>query len=389
MLAVVAGCARPTPTVERRTDDRPFARIYAVDAGTAMFTEREWSRIRRMSPVPPPPPDPTNRVADDARAARLGYALFHDAGLSVGGEVACASCHDPSRAFTDGRALAHVRGFTGRRNTPSLWYSAWKRWQTWDGSVDSMWAQPLVAWENPREHGLARRDLARLLRARHGTELDAIFGNVAVDDLTTVANAGKCLAAFLRTVAPRTPSPFDRWVAGDRAAMSASAVHGLQLFLRVGCVRCHTGPTFSDGDFHAVRFPDSPRAGDDHGRRVGAELARSHPLSAQSPYSDDREARFPPDPTSDEDEGRFLTPSLRGVALTAPYGHAGTMETLEQVVEFYAGGGTPEDAGTAHGRRDVFMEPFALNNADLAGLIAFLRALTPDGATAPPPSQTH
>lgn len=99
--------------------------------------------------------------------------------------------------------------------------------------------------------------------------------------------------------------------------------------------------TFSDGDFHAVRFPDDPEAGPDHGRREGAERARLHPLRAQSAYSDDRETMFPPNPTSPEDEGRFLTPSLRGVALTAPYGHAGTLPTLEAVIDLYAAGGAP------------------------------------------------
>lgn len=382
-LGLSLGCSRrPPAAVERPVApaDRPFARREAVDAGVGVLTAREWARVRRMSPAPRPEPDPTNRVADDPEAARVGYALFHDAALSVDGTVACATCHRPERAFTDGRALAQVRGFTGTRNTPSLRYAALKRWQTWDGAADSLWAQPLNAWENPREHGLDRETLAARLGDRHGEALARVMGRPPRDSLERIADAGKCLAAYVRSLVPTEPAPFDRWVAGDRTAMSDAAVRGLTLFFRVGCVRCHSGPAFSDGSFHAVRFPNAAAAGADHGRLEGAERARRHPLSAQSVYSDDREAVFPPDPTSQEDDGRFLTPSLRGVALTAPYGHAGTVESLEQVVELYAAGGTPAADPGATGARDVFLEPFALNNADLASLVAFLRALTPSAA---------
>ena len=379
----MAACQRAPVSPPRPRDaapDRPLARFYEADAGAAMFTEREWRRIRRMSPVPPLEPDPTNRVADRPEAARVGYALFHDASLSIDGTVACVRCHDPARAFSDGLARAEARGLRGRRNTPSLWWAATHRWQLWDGAADSLWAQPVMAWEHPREHGLSRDELARRLIARHGEALRAIFGEPTGDPLSVIAQAGKCLAAYVRTLVPRAPAPFDRWVAGDASAMGAPAVRGLQLFLRVGCIRCHSGATFSDGDFHAVRFPDDPEAGPDHGRREGAERARLHPLRAQSAYSDDRETMFPPNPTSPEDEGRFLTPSLRGVALTAPYGHAGTLPTLEAVIDLYAVGGAPSGDPNARGERDVFAEPFSLRGSDRADLVAFLRALTPDAA---------
>lgn len=374
-LAVCAllACRRappPTPVAA--------ARVYEADAGDALFTEREWRRIRRMSPVPPLAPDPTNRVADDPAAARLGYALFHDATLSVDGTVACARCHDPARSFSDGLPVAEARGIRGRRNTPSLLWAATHRWQLWDGAADSLWAQPLMAWEHPGEHGLSREQLARRLLARHGEPLRAVFGALPDDDpLAVIAGAGKCVAAYVRTLVPRSPSAFDRWVAGERGAMEPAAVRGLQVFLRAGCVRCHSGPMLSDGDFHAVRFPDDPAAGADHGRLDGAERARVHPLRAQGAYSDERGTLFPPGPRTAEDDGRFRTPTLRGVALTAPYGHAGTLPTLEAVIDLYAAGGVPAGDARSQGERDVFAEPFALRGSDRADLVAFLRALTP------------
>lgn len=382
LTAIAAGCllaCRRAPSTAAVAD---AARVYEVDADEGRFTEREWRRIRRMSPVPPLAPDPTNRVADDPAAARLGYALFHDGALSADGTIACAHCHDPARAFSDGLPVAEARGLRGRRNTPSLWWAATHRWQLWDGAADSLWAQPVMAWEHPREHGLTRDDLARRLIERHGEPLRAIFGAPTGDPLAVIAAAGKCVAAYVRTLVPRSPSPFDRWVAGAADAMSPSAVRGLAVFLRAGCVRCHSGPMLSDGDFHAVRFPDDPAAGPDHGRLDGAERARAHPLRAQGAYSDERDTLFPPGPATTEDDGRFRTPSLRGVALTAPYGHAGTLPTLEAVIDLYAAGGLAAGDPRAQGERDVFAEPFALRGSDRGDLVAFLRALTPGDAPA-------
>jgi cytochrome c peroxidase len=340
-----------------------------------------------MSPPPALPPDSTNRVADDPRAAALGRALFFDAGLSRSGTLACANCHVPAHAFTDGRARAvgsqpeHI----GRRNTPSLWWSAYQRWQTWGGAADSLWAQPALAWENPLEHALSRAELATRVVARHGTAYTAVFGPHGRNAEEIAANAGKAVAAYLRTIAPGE-SPFDRWVAGHSNAMTPQAVRGLAVFMRVGCIRCHSGPLFSDDMFHAARFPDDPAVGPDTGRYEDAAKARASTQRCDGPYSDDRDERMPPEAATSEDRGRFHTPSLRGVALTAPYGHAGTIPTLELVVDLYAQGGAADAQITGGERRDPFLEPFEATNAEREALVAFLRALTPDrGPTASAP----
>jgi cytochrome c peroxidase len=398
LLVVLHGvaCARRVPhpdaAASRTVSDaavpsrpRPFAGSASPEAGEGPLTAREMQRVRRMSPVPPPPPDPTNRAADRPEAAALGRRIFHDATLSVDGTVSCAGCHDPNRVFADGLPRAVARGLVGRRNTPSLVGAGWFRWQTWDGSADSLWAQPLLAWENPREHGLSRSALAARLRQGYGPALRAALGPGRGDgDLAVIADAAKALGAYVRTLMPG-PAPFDRWVAGDARAMSPEAVRGLALFLRVGCVRCHSGAMFSDGDFHAVRFPDAPEAGADTGRTEGATRARAHPLRSDGPYSDAPAEAFPPPVATDEDLGRFRTPTLRGVALTAPYGHAGTLATLEDVVRLYAQGGLPPEDTRARGERDVFAEPFPARDEDVSALVAFLRALTPDAPVAETP----
>ena len=106
------------------------------------------ARTLQHSPLPPLAPDPTNALADDARAARLGQFLFFDAGLSQNGRVSCASCHVPEQAFTDGKPLFEGLG-RGERNTPTLWNVAYQRWFFWDGRADSLWSQALGPLTNP------------------------------------------------------------------------------------------------------------------------------------------------------------------------------------------------------------------------------------------------
>ena len=357
--------------------------VTSADGGVG-FSERDWRRIRRMSPVPPLPPDPTNRYADDPRAAALGRALFDDVGLSRDGRTSCGGCHAAPHLYADLRPLA-VAGEpprVGRRNVPSLVGSAFKRWQTWDGAADSLWAQPALAFENPREHGLTRDALARLVAERHGEAYQGVFGGPVTRGTSegvdrVVANVGKALAAYVRTLAVGA-APFDRWVAGDHAAMPAEAVAGLAVFLRVGCVRCHSGAMFSDGDFHAVRFPDDPRVGPDRGAVEGQARARASVFQGRGRYSDAPEEPFPIEAPTAEMRGRFVTPTLRGVALTAPYGHAGTVATLEEVVGLYAQGGMPVGHALTQGGEDPFLAPFTVSEAETRALVAFLRALTPD-----------
>jgi cytochrome c peroxidase len=356
----------------------------AAARGEPAWSDRDWRRIRRMSPVPPPPPDPTNRYADDPAAAAFGRVLFDDRGLSRDGQTACASCHAAPHLYADLRPLAVVGTppRVGRRNVPSLVGSAHKRWQTWDGSADSLWAQPLLAFENPREHGLTRASLAALVVARHGPAYRRVFGEApgaATEEAAerTAAHVGKALAAYVRTLSAG-PAPFDRWVAGDRAAMPPEAVRGLAVFLRVGCIRCHSGPMFTDGDFHAARFPDDPRVGPDRGALEGLARARASVLQGRGRHSDAPGEPFPIEPPGEEMRGRFVTPTLRGVALTAPYGHAGTVATLEAVVALYAQGGMPVGHPLTQGGDDPFLAPFPITEDETRALVAFLVALTPD-----------
>lgn len=417
MLALgLWGCGEAAP--DSASDAAPDAAARddasAPDAGDwreaarvdGRFSRNEWVAIGRLSPPPPRLASPTNRWADHPGAAAWGRALFDDTQLSGDGTVACAGCHAPTTAFIDGRgiAVAQRARVLGSRNTPSIVWSAQHRWQGWAGHADSIWAQSLAAIENPREHNLSPLALVHTVARAHRAAYEPVFG--ALPDLSDArrfpaeggpgtpaweamspadrdivlrieSNVGKAIEAHLRTLTPRRLAPFDRFVAGEREAMSPEARDGLALFLRVGCIHCHNGPMLSDFDFHAIRMPDDPGVGPDRGRATAlAELA-ANPFVGWGRYSDDPASARPAEPLSVSAEGQFVTPTLRGVAETAPYGHAGTLATLEAVIRHDAMGGLPPGDPGAVGRVNPnLLAPFQPTDAEVAALVAFLRALS-------------
>lgn len=367
---------------------------------TTSQTASDRALLSRLSPLPPLPESPTNRFADDERAARLGHRLFFDPALSRDGRFSCASCHRPESAFADGLPVGVALG-TGHRNTPSLLLSAHQRWQGWAGKADSVWHQAVNAMENPIEQGARRLAVAAHLRARYQADYVAIFGPLpeglppdggpgdpAYDNLSAperqavdqaTANVGKALEAYVRRLTPG-PAPVDRFVAGDDQAMSEEARRGARLFLgKAGCASCHNGPLLSDGDFHNVGVPQSTP---DNGRLGDLEALLTSPLNAEGPFSDHRTARplapYQPGPAL---VGRFKTPILRNVALTAPYWHAGASADLAHVVAFEAAGGGA--AGSFPGAIDDGLLPVRLDAAEVGAIVAFLHALTGEPVPAP------
>jgi cytochrome c peroxidase len=369
------------------------------------FTASEWERVTALSPLMPPRPNPTNAVADEPAAAALGAQIFEDPGFSAEGDVSCATCHVAELLFTDGLPVAVARG-RGRRNTPSILLSAYSRWQTWDGAADSPWAHPILALENPLEHGTTRLAVAHRIASTYSDPYSDLFGDLppledaarfpasgkpgdpawegmteedrfAVDRV--VANVSKTLEAFEREVARGVgDTPLDRYLAGELEAMTPLARDGLASFVRRGCISCHDGPLLSDQDFHALRTPDDEEGGPDHGRMAGIDVALASPFRADGMHSDDPDAWPLTEQSNDSTKlGQFRTPSLRGVALTAPYGHAGTLETLEDVILHDAAGGLPADDPGAVGVADSALFPFEPEPGEVEALVAFLHALTP------------
>jgi cytochrome c peroxidase len=360
----------------------------------ATLTDEEVARIARMSPMPALPPDPTNRFADDADAAELGHRLFFDTRLSPKG-VACATCHDPAKYFTDGKPLGEGIG-TARRNTPTVVDAARRRWNGWDGKFDSVWSQALSPLENPAEMGGSRAradDVVRgdpVLRGLY----ERVFGAMpeTASDATT-ANILKALGAYQRKlVSPE--GPIDRFVAalknqsgaeaaGSLNALEPAARRGLATFVsKGGCYQCHRGPSFTDEEFHALGLAGANgRVPDDPARLAAVDFVQANPFNSAGAFSDapdsPRAAMVRGLRRSGELFGQFRTPPLRGVALTAPYMHDGRAASLEDVVRFYD---TLEGASPVGHHGESVLVPLGLGEAGQADLVAFLRSLTPKPA---------
>ena len=396
-----------------------------LPAELAHLTREEVARIARMSPLAVVPADPTNRWADDEAAAELGHHLFFDARISPKG-VSCATCHEPARFFTDGRALAQGVG-TARRNAPTVVDSARRRWIGWDGKFDSLWSQALSPIEHPDEMGSDRATLVRVvrddpaLRARY----ERVFGAFAADlvrtgasdplapsatrdaarattlDATTVRLL-KALGAYQRKLISGE-APIDRFVralkgtgdAGsaaaslDLSALDASAMRGLATFVsRGGCFQCHRGSSFTDEEFHTLGLVGANgRVADDPARLAAVDFLQANPFNAAGPHSDapnaPKAAMVRGLRRSGELFGQFRTPPLRGVAETAPFMHDGRFDSLEAVVRFYD---TLEGSNPVGHHGEMVLEPLELGEAGRADLVAFLRALTPNPPKAEDPN---
>jgi cytochrome c peroxidase len=356
------------------------------------------------------PPDPTNAVADDPRAAALGQMLFFDVDLAgplhvdsergkAGelGKLSCRTCH-AGPALDDPGKHVSVGGKPGTRNSPPVLGSAFYAWSNWGGKFDSQWALVLGALEKPDVMNGTRLAVVRVVRTQYRAEYEAVFGPLdaaladearfpaagkpgtpAWDAMTEAdravanrafANTGKAIAAYMRLLVARD-APFDRWIAGDDAAISAAATRGAKLHV-AHCKVCHDGPYFTDHAFHALavaQFGDGVPVVD-LGRYADIPDYLASAFNAAGAFSDAK--RAPGVVQAEEQRGQFRTPTLRNVAVTAPYMHAGQLPTLDAVMAFYnAGGGNVGGVTKAPEMRRL--ELTAQQRADL---IAFMQTLT-------------
>lgn len=373
-----------------------------------------------LGSLPPLEPDPSNAVGDDPQAVELGQRIFFDTRFSADGTVACATCHIPTNNFTDSRPQAQALGTT-RRHTPTIVGTAYSPWFFWDGRRDSQWAQALAPMEAAEEHGGSRTQYAHLIHddAAYRAAYEAIFGPMpdlsdaerfpagagpvedpqllaaweAMDpaDRDTInqvyANIGKVIAAYERQIMPGV-SDFDAYVAAllarDEEAMTAALTEdelaGLRLFIgRGNCTQCHNGPLLTNMGFHSIGLPDPEGQPPDVGRFAGVQLALKDGFNCLGQYSD---AALSTDPDACEElrfaktmspelMGAFKVPTLRNVAETAPYMHAGQFATLAEVLAHY--NSAPSGLGpTAH----TDLVPLGLNAPQLEQLEAFLGTLS-------------
>ena len=323
----------------------------------------------------PAPQVPVENPMSRAKV-ELGRWLFYDPRLSGNETMSCATCHVQALAFTDGRARSV--GSTGAihpRSSMSLVNVAYASRLTWANpllaKLEDQALTPLLG-DNPVEMGLNETRLIELLRSEaHYSELLAeSFPSDA--DPHSLVNAIRAIAAFIRTI-NSYDAPYDRYLAGDATALGDAAIRGMDLFFseRLECFHCHGGFNFTDSTTHANSTVD----------RVGYHNTGLYNLGASGAYPEDNTGLF--DMTGERrDMGRFKAPSLRNVAVTAPYMHDGSVDTLEDVIANYQRGGRLIQDGpyAGDGRlspfKSEFVTGFELTKQERDDLLAFLHALT-------------
>ena len=272
----------------------------------------------------------------------LGKRLFFDKNLSKDRTISCGTCHDPAKGFSNGEAFAKgVSGRFSQRNVPSIVNSLFRQAQFWDGRAETLESQAQGPLFNPDEMAMDENLLVERLQA------DTIYSQRFQDVFATeptlegVLNA---IAAYERTILSAATA-FDRYEwNGEKTALSESAVRGIALFRgKARCSTCHIGTNFTDDKFHNI------------GAGIGA--GQNDPGRAAITKKS-------------EDLGRFKTPTLRNITLTAPYMHDGSLATLEEVITFYDQGGRPNP------NLDEEIKPLQLTAAEKSDLLEFLKSLT-------------
>ncbi len=294
--------------------------------------------------LPKTPPAPADNKPTPARV-KLGKTLFFDPRLSSDGNISCASCHNPMFGWSDG--LPTTKGHKSKvlgRASPTVVNSGHNTLQMWDGRKTSLEDQAMGPMESMDEMAADLPSLFKWLNAEptYKTMFAKAYPGEAIDNKTV----SKAIASFERTVISSN-SPFDRWLQGDKKALTKQQVIGFRLFSdpnKGNCAACHQAPNFTDGGFHNIGLASYGNSNPDVGR------------FATKPVKSMR--------------GAFKTPTLRDIALTAPYFHDGSANTLAEVVEHYNRGGVTKTDLSPN------IKPLNLTHEEADAIVAFMQALT-------------
>ncbi len=325
-------------------------------SGAKVVEETAWEKENPIRPLPTPPLGILTTFAElkeppTPERVRLGRWLFYDKRLSVDGTVSCATCHRPENAFSEPTAFSTgVHGQKGTRKSPSFVNQAWTLFPNffWDGRADSLEAQALGPVANPIEMGSNHEAMvATVGNSKNGYQkyFKQAFGTEEI----TKEKIAKALADYERTRMSGN-SAWDKWKAGDEAAVSADVKKGDELFFgKAECNQCHLNQNFSDSLFHnlGVGWNSKTKKFADQGRWDFTK--------------------------KEEDRGAFKTPGLRDITKHAPYMHDGSMKTLEAVVEHYNKGGNKNPNLSPKIRK------LKLSKKEVGQLVAFMKALDGEG----------
>ena len=312
---------------------------------------------------------PLPKMKYNAKKAELGKRLFFDPRLSGDAALSCATCHIPSKGFSDGKALSDAYpGTKGFRNTPTLINTAHKKAWFHDGRIGTNLND--VTRDQITETIWMNMDM-RIMQER--LKQDPVYVKMFKE-----AGFGEPSNGAVRNAIPEyIKSLASKNVPFDRGSMSAAAKRGRKLFTgKAGCVRCHNGPLLSDGEAHNLGVPENMRIFQEPLRHV-AFIAFSSWMGIQNFMNLRRDPGAMVRNNNPGDMGKFITPTLRELKQTAPYMHNGTFKTLADVVAFYNRGGGKDS------NKDKALRPLRLSGKERSDLVAFLEALSGDPLTGP------
>lgn len=290
------------------------------------------------------PPAPADNQPNAARV-ELGKVLFFDPRLSADGNLACANCHSPMFGWSDGMATA--KGSKSKvlgRASPTVVNTGYNTLMMWDGRKASLEDQAMGPMESMDEMAMDLTALFKWLNA--DPTYKAMFAKAYPGEAIDSKTVSKGIASFERTVVSNN-SPFDKWLQGDKKAMSKQQIVGFRLFTdpnKGNCAACHQAPNFTDGGFHNIGLPSYDKPNPDVGRFAIKPLASM--------------------------KGAFKTPTLRDITLTAPYFHDGSAKTLADVVDHYNKGGVSKTDLSSN------MKTLNLTHEEADAIAAFMQALT-------------
>jgi cytochrome c peroxidase len=343
--------------------------------GEVVGKQKTFPPLGPLPPVPVPADDP---LTPDK--IKLGKFLYFDPRLSGDGSISCASCHDPKQGWGDGGELS--KGYPGTlhwRNSQTVLNAAYLDKLFWTASSPDLPAQAKSAIT-----GALAQNMKPLLmeeRLKQIPEYVKLF-KVTYGGLPTFDNALKAISSFERTIVSKNV-PFDKYMKGDKTALTSEQVKGLELFQgKAGCIQCHNGPMLTDMKRYNLGVPKNPAFEEDPQRQIAMrERLRGKGVPESVVLTLDRDPGRYRDTQREEDKGKFRTAPLRELKYTAPYMHDGVFYTLEEVVDFYNKGGADDPFGT----KSPLIKPLGLTQEEKKAIVAFLGGLSGDEILVDPP----
>ncbi|MFQ5852129.1 MAG: cytochrome-c peroxidase [Candidatus Binatia bacterium] len=354
--------------------------------------EEKFPSLTALGPPPtnldnPQSVDKNGYPKKDDPKVQLGKMLYFDPRLSGDASISCGDCHNPTLGWTEGQALC--RGYPGTvhwRNCQSVVNAAYYNKLFWAGSSTSLEAQARGAARGAvagnGEEDMMEERLAQI--PEYIKRFKEVFGT----ELPQISDAWKAIAAFERTVY-QVDTPFDRYMRGEKNALSEKARQGLELFQgKAGCIQCHNGPFFTDEKYHNLGVPENAEFDEDPQRQITfrfEQYAKGVPENIYRTAKTDLGLYYRM--KRKEDMGKFRTPTLRYLLYTPPYMHNGIFFTLEEVIDFYNKGGGEDQIKKLYGfsTKTKRLKPLNLTDREKEALIAFLESLSGEEIIVKPP----